>query len=110
MDEENKKPGTSQIPLINDLIFDQSLPLRFPRKKAPATSKTIVEERIPPGYDPDTGDLFGELDKPGQTPGEAEQARGTARTGEQSRRLCREVAGELESLLRSLDSPPKHSR
>lgn len=57
-DEENKE--TIQIPLIDDLVFDESLALRpppKPKRKAAARKATYS-----PHSDPDTIDLFGDVD------------------------------------------------
>ncbi len=51
MDDENK-PGITQIPLLHDLLYDASLPLRPP----PRRTKNKIN--YSPDYDPDTLDLF----------------------------------------------------
>ena len=55
--EEEDKPGITQIPLMEDLVYDSSLPLKPPRR--PPT-KDVQPTRInySPNYDPDTIDLF----------------------------------------------------
>ena len=53
MDDDEKKPGT-QVFLITDMVFDESLPLKPPSR--PSSSKP----RYAPDYDPDTIDLFGD--------------------------------------------------
>ena len=59
MDEEENRE-TIQIPLINDLVFDESLALRPPSKpkRRAATRKATYS----PHSDPDTIDLFGDVD------------------------------------------------
>ena len=61
MDDE-KKPGVTQIPLIHDLVFDPSTPLKSPGKQ-PKISQSSSKRtgRYPPGYDPDTVDLFKDI-------------------------------------------------
>ena len=56
MDEEDK-PGITQIPLMEDLVYDASLPLKPPRR---SPKKDVQPTRInySPNYDPDTIDLF----------------------------------------------------
>ena len=64
MDDNDKKSGDekseiriSQIPLLNDIIFDETLPLKAPpRPRRPKTSHGIQDHG--PDYDPDTFDLF----------------------------------------------------
>jgi hypothetical protein len=64
MDEE-KKPGVTQIPLIHDLVFAPSTPLKPPGKLPKvAQSSSKRESRYPPGYDPDTVDLFKDIVEP----------------------------------------------
>ena len=57
-DEENKE--TIQIPLIDDLVFDESLALRPPPK--PKRKTTARKAAYSPHSDPDTIDLFGDVD------------------------------------------------
>lgn len=59
MDDDDKKPST--IPLLHDMVYDQSLPLRPPKRpRRPKAEKPST----PPGYDPDTIDLFGDVEPP----------------------------------------------
>ncbi len=58
MDEEENKPGTT-IPLMHDMVFDQSLPLRPPKKTTQPRAK--LASKAMPGYDPDTIDLFADV-------------------------------------------------
>ena len=57
MDENDDKP-VIQIPLMHDLVFDESLPLRSPRKPAASRKKVAYS----PNYDPDTIDLFNDVE------------------------------------------------
>jgi hypothetical protein len=59
VDEEEKKSGITQIPLLNDIVFDSSLPLRPPKKPSPRKKRANYS----PDYDPDTMDLFGDHDQ-----------------------------------------------
>lgn len=62
MDDDEEKPGVTQIPLMHDLVFDSSLPLKPPKRKASAPRKP---KNYSPDYDPDTIDLFGDISLPG---------------------------------------------
>ena len=53
MDDDKKKPGT-RVPLITDMVFGESLPLKPPSRRSSGKS------RYAPDYDPDTIDLFGD--------------------------------------------------
>jgi hypothetical protein len=57
--DDEEKPAT-QIPLMSDVVFDESLPLRPPRKSS--SKKATQRVNYSPDYDPDTIDLFGEQD------------------------------------------------
>jgi hypothetical protein len=59
MSEEEKKPGITQIPLLSDMVLD---PSTLPRTPKPPPRPRKKQVNFPPGYDPDTMDLFGELD------------------------------------------------
>ena len=64
MDDE-KKPGVTQIPLIHDLVFDPSTTLKPPCKLPKISqSSSKRKSRYPPGYDPDTADLFKDIVEP----------------------------------------------
>ncbi|MEK9821643.1 MAG: hypothetical protein VW840_05700 [Gammaproteobacteria bacterium] len=59
MDEEENRE-TIQIPLINDLVFDESLALRPPSK--PKRTAATRKATYSPHSDPYTIDLFGDVD------------------------------------------------
>lgn len=108
LDNEDNKSGATQIPLISDLIFDETLPLRSPRKTSTGGAKRKIADprKIPPGYDPDTGDLFGEFadaltdcEEPDLVTAEFEDPSGIEALSEA---LREEIKGELEALLQSL--------
>ena len=62
MDDNENKPGVTQIPLIHDLAFDPSQPLKPPGKRSrPSPSPSRKSGPYPPGYDPDTVDLFEDI-------------------------------------------------
>ena len=65
MDNDENKPGVTQIPLIHDLAFDPSRPLK-PSGKRPRSSQSPSKKTgpYPPGYDPDTVDLFQDIVDP----------------------------------------------
>ena len=58
LDEEDNKE-TIQIPLIDDLVFDESLALRPPKKSKPKPQSK--KATYSPHSDPDTIDLFGDV-------------------------------------------------
>ena len=58
--DENEPGGVTQIPLIEDLVYNRSRPLQPPKKKVAGKKRG----HYPPGYDPDTQDLFGGLPEP----------------------------------------------
>ena len=53
MDDDEKIPG-AQVPLITDMVFDESLRLN------PAPRASSNKPRYAPDYDPDTIGLFGD--------------------------------------------------
>ena len=62
MDDDEKKLSVTQIPLIHDLVFDATTPLEPPGNRPKLTqSRSKKTERYPPGYDPDTIDLFKDI-------------------------------------------------
>ena len=65
MDDEENRHGVTQIPLIHDLVFDPSQPLKPPGKRSrPSMSPSRKAGPYPPGYDPDTVDLFEDIVDP----------------------------------------------
>ena len=61
MDDE-KKLGVTQIPLIQGLAFDPSTTLKPPGKRTKISQSSSKRTgRYPPGYDPDTVDLFKDI-------------------------------------------------
>ena len=102
MDYDEKKPGT-QVPLITDMVFGESLPLKPPSSGKP---------RYAPDYGPDTIDLFG--DHPdGIDKAVTEELRQNADsmidnlvseyTAEIEQRLRQELTSQLEGILEHLD-------
>jgi hypothetical protein len=62
MDDEDKiESGRSQIPLIQDLVYNESLALRSPKKPRKPSIKNT--HQLSPDYDPDTIDLFVDIDE-----------------------------------------------
>jgi len=55
-------PKISQIPLLNDIVYDQDLPLRPPPK--PRATRQTRDHNHGPDYDPDTMDLFDDVESP----------------------------------------------
>ena len=60
MDDENKL-GVTQSPLIHDLVFDPSTSLNQGRRPKVSQNRSKKTGRYPPGYDPDTVDLFKDI-------------------------------------------------
>lgn len=104
MDEEDNNPGNAQIPLINDLVFDESLPLKAPpKKRRPAVLKR-KSKSIPLGYDPDTGDLFGGFDDDFAFEDKLPDLGDVPETGKTlGPALKAELKDELESVLKALN-------
>lgn len=114
MDEEDKKPGTWQIPLLDDIVFDSSLPLKAPRRPAQPRRKVSYS----PDYDPDTIDLFGDSVLPPTDEAVTEELRESASqmiddlvdefTAEIGQRLREELTDQLSSILEDLNhkQPP----
>ena len=110
MDDE-KKPGVTQIPLIQDLAFDPSTPLK-PPCKLPKRSQSSSKRKslYPPGYDPDTVDLFKDIvgpvyflnenDRDTQKPNIGDAA--VNPTTELDENLRTELSDELNTILKHL--------
>lgn len=112
MDEDDKKPET--LPLmqdqLHDMVYDPSLPLKPPKRPARPPNAT-------PGYDPDTIDLFGDVDTPLENLDSEtiEDFRDNAEqmiedlveeyTEEISQRLRHELTEQLTSILDELNLP-----
>ena len=121
-DDDKKTPG--QIPLLNDIVFDTSLPLKAPPRpkrdpqKNPLT-KPRKQNSYPPGYDPDTLDLFGDLGLPDDI--ESEELSGELRESADQfindpvdeysemigKRLREELTQQLSSILEDLNTRQK---
>ena len=116
MDDDENKPGVTQIPLIHDLVFDPSLPLK-PSGKRPWSSQSPFKKTgpYPPGYDPDTVDLFKDIVSPAeftnedardtQEPDVAQQAGNP--TTELDENLRAELSDELNTILKHLKDHPE---
>jgi len=62
MDNDENKPGVTQIPLLHDLVLDPARPLKPSGKRSrPSQNPSIKTGPHPPGYDPDTVDLFKDI-------------------------------------------------
>lgn len=119
MDEDEKKPET--LPLmqdqLHDMVYDPSLPLRPPKRPARPPNEKRAEKSAPPGYDPDTIDLFGDVETPLENLGSEtiEDFRDSAEqmiedlveeyTEEISQRLRHELTEQLTSILDELNQP-----
>ena len=56
MDDEEKKPDITQIPLIGDAIFDRK---SLPKASRTPRARQKIQPSYSPDYDPETIDLFG---------------------------------------------------
>jgi hypothetical protein len=62
MEDDENKPGVTQIPLIHDPATFSSLLLKTPdRHPRPSQHSYKKKRQYPPGYDPDTDDLFKDI-------------------------------------------------
>ena len=105
MDDDEEKPGT-QVPLITDMVFDESLPLKPPFRRSSS------KPRYGPDYDLDRIDPFGDhpdgLDK-----AVIEELRQNVdsmidnlvseHTAETEQRLRQELTSQLVGILEHLD-------
>ena len=116
MDDDENKPGVTQIPLIQDLVFDPSLPLKPPGKRSHRSQKPSQKSRPhPPGYDPETVDLFEDIIDPvelADEDGRDTQAQDlTQETGnpksEIEENLRVELSDELGTILNHLKDHPE---
>jgi hypothetical protein len=120
MDDDENKPGITQTQLIQDLVFDPSLPLKPPGKrsglhKKPSQSPSRKSGPYPPGYDPDTTDLFNDIADPVELPGEDSrdtqapdltQEAGDSKS-EIEENLRVELSDELDTILEHLKDHPE---
>ena len=119
MQDDENKPGVTQIPLIQDLVFDPSQPLKPPGKRAGSGKKPYPKlsrksGHYPPGYDPDTVDLFEDIldpvelqdeDSPNiHVPDPGQEA--DHRKSEIEENLRAELSNELGSILEHLKDHP----
>jgi hypothetical protein len=116
MDDEENKPGVTQIPLIHDLAFDSAQPLKPPGKASkPFQKLTRKSGPYSPGYDPDTVDLFEDIIDPVEPEDEdvldisypdlTQEA--ANQKGELEEDLRAELSDELGSILEHLKDPPE---
>ena len=114
---QNSNPEISQIPLLNEIVFDSSLPLRPPTKRT-RTDRTDNDHG--PDYDPDTLDLFEDpaarLQSLVEKYTEEELRAGADQMIENlvpeysieiTRRLRDELSGQLKAILEDLNASPK---
>ena len=116
MDNDENKPGVTQIPLIPDLALDPSRPLK-PSGKRPRSSQSPSKKTgpYPPGYDPDTVDLFQDIVDPvgfanenapdAQIPDVAQKAGNP--TTKLDENLRAELSDELRTILKHLKDHPE---
>ncbi len=111
MDDEDK-PGSKQIPLLEDIVFDPEMALKPPPR--PAASRKVNYSSK--NYDPDTRDLF-DIDEDDPDLGEsiADELRQNADefidelvdeyAEELRRRLRAELTEQLTAILDHLEDP-----
>lgn len=116
MDDDENKSGVTQIPLIQDLVFDPSQPLKPPDKRSkPSQNPSRKSGSYPPGYDPDTADLFEDIvgpadpveamDVPDTREPDLTQEAGNPKS-EIEENLRAELSDELDAILAHLKEPP----
>jgi hypothetical protein len=116
MDDDENKPGVTQIPLIHDLALDPSRPLKPPGKRSRSSqSPSKKTDPYPPGYDPDTVDLFKDIvdpvefanedDRDTQEPEVAQEAGNP--TSELDENLRAELSDKLNTILKHLKDHPE---
>lgn len=120
-DKDNKStgeaPGISQIPLLNEIVFDSGMPLPSPTKR---TGIYRADNEHGPDYDPDTLDLFEEpadkLQSLVKNYTEEELRAGAEQMIENlvaeysieiTRRLRDQLSGQLKAILEDLNASPK---
>ncbi len=120
-DKDNKStgeaPGISQIPLLNEIVFDSGMPLPSPTKR---TGIYRTDNEHGPDYDPDTLDLFEEpaarLHSLVKNFTEEELRAGAEQmienlvaeySAEITRRLRDELNDQLKAILEDLNASPK---
>jgi len=119
MDDDKNKPGVTQIPLIQDLVFDPSQALKSPGKhsgsgKKPYPKPSRKSGSYPPGYDPDTVDLFEDILDPVERQDEDSPDVHVPDPGQQAdnlkseleENLRAELTDELGSILEQLKDHP----
>jgi hypothetical protein len=120
MDDDENKPGITQTQLIQDLVFDPSLPLKPPGKRSglyqkPSQSPSRKSGPYPPGYDPETVDLFEDIvdpveladedDRDTQVPDLTQETGNPESEIEENLRV--EVSDELGTILEHLKDHPE---
>ena len=114
---EDPKPGISEIPLLNEIVFESGMPLQPPTKGAGADR---TDNEHGPDYDPDTLDLFEEpaarLQSLVKKFTEEELRAGADQmienlvaeySEEITHRLRDELSGQLKAILDDLNTSPK---
>ncbi len=106
MDDDDTLKGreqgreVTQIPLLHDMVYDESLPLKPPPRPARVRARPARDHG--PGYDPETRDLF----EPPESPAEAELRAGTEEIIES---LVQEYSADLIDRLRAELTDQLHS-
>ena len=108
MDDEENKPGITQIPLLHDMVYNSTLP----PKKTMGTKKRI---NYSPNYDPDTIDLFSGIDDSitdelRKTAGQVIDDLVEEFTAEIGKRLREELSDQLTSILEDLNHRDTNDR
>jgi hypothetical protein len=116
MDDDENKPGVAQIPLIHDLVFGPWRPLK-PSGKRLRSSQSPSKKTgpYPPGYDPDTIDLFKDIVGPvgfaNEDAQDTQQPDVAQRAGNPTTRLDEklraELSDELNTILKHMKDHPE---
>jgi hypothetical protein len=116
MDNDENKPDVIQIPLLHDPAFDPSEPVkRSGKRQRPSQSPSKKTDQYPPGYDPDTVDLFEDIIDPIEFANEdaldTDEADAVQETGNPTTRLDEnlraELSDELSIILKHLNDHPE---
>ncbi len=117
MDNDENKPDVIQIPLLHDLGFAPSQPGKQSAKRHRLSQNPPKKTgHYPPGYDPDTVDLFEDIVDPVEfaiedtldtQESEVEQKTGNP-TSRFDENLRAELSDELSKILKHLNDHPEN--
>ena len=116
MEDDENKPGVTQIPLIHDLATVSSLLLKTPdRHPRPSQHSYKKKRQHPPGYDPGTVDLFKDIlgtvafaNEDGRSTPKRDSTQKTCDTSNEfDERLRATLSDELKTILKHLKDQPE---